>query len=67
MMAEAETSQSAPTNKVSFECLYGLVRDFASKWQKVERLIEKCFNREWAMVFNRACLDEYLECIYVQT
>ena len=35
-MAEAEIGQSAPTNKDLFQCLYGLVSDFSSKWRKVE-------------------------------
>ena len=57
-MAEAETGQSAPTNKDLFQFLYGLVNDFASNWRKVERLIEKCSSRKWVMVFNGACLDK---------
>ena len=54
-MAEAEAGQSAPRNKDLFQSLCGLVNDFASKWQKVERLIEKYGNKKWVMVFNRAC------------
>ena len=56
MMAEAESGLASQTNKI-FQSLCGLVNECTSKWRKMERLVEKCCNRKWAVVFNRACLE----------
>ena len=54
-MDEVCTGQPALTNKVLFHSLNYLINDFASKWQKMKRFIDKCCNRKWAKVFyNRA-------------
>lgn len=41
MMPDAETGQSAPTNKDLLQSLKYPVNEFASKWRKVEK--PKCF------------------------
>ena len=58
MMANAETGRSTRLNK-DFENVC-TVLNIRKEWRQLTNFIQKCCNKKWAVIFNRACIRENL-------